>query len=208
MRISAAAFFMILTTIFLSACESGKMAAVDDKGTNYYSRHGVLSLNGAPSMSGPTVAAAPVESVQVATNTPPASPLKASGSWQWPVDGKVTETFGQKSDGVANEGIVIEAAEGTRIKAAQAGEVAFVGRDTKNYGNIVILRHASGEMTSYAHAKEIRVQKGDRVNAGQVIATVGQSGNAKSPQLHFALREGKTSVDPMTKLPHQVAMNQ
>jgi murein DD-endopeptidase MepM/ murein hydrolase activator NlpD len=84
---------------------------------------------------------------------------------------------------------------------------AFVGEDAKNYGNIVILRHADGTMTSYSHASRIAVKKGDRVDAGTTIAYVGQTGNARTPQLHFAVREGKNSVDPMTKLPHQVASN-
>lgn len=210
MRISAAAFFMILTTIFLSGCESKQMAAVDDRGDNYYSRtRGVLSIS-SPSM--PAVKAAPVMPVSIASNETQSSfgaerpsPLNARGSWQWPVDGKVTETFGQKTNGVSSEGIVISATEGTPIKAAQAGEVAFVGRDTKNYGNIVILRHQDGTMTSYSHAKEISVQKGQQVMSGAQIATVGQSGNAKAPQLHFAMREGKSAVDPMSKLPHQLA---
>jgi len=100
---------------------------------------------------------------------------------------------------------LIAAPEGTPIRAAQAGEVAFVGQDTKNYGNIVILRHADGAMTSYAHASEIIVKKGEAVPAGGVIAKVGKSGNAKEPSLHFAVREGKSSVDPLSKLPQQVA---
>ena len=91
--------------------------------------------------------------------------------------------------------------------AAQAGEVAFVGKDTKTYGNIVILRHADGDMSSYAHARDITVTKGQQVAAGATLGTVGQSGSAKSPQLHFAVRENGTSIDPMTKLPHQIAAN-
>lgn len=213
MRLSAAAFFMILTTIFLSACDTAKTASVEDRGNNFYSRNGVVSL--AQMMNhasaGPTVQSAPIGSISSRDLTPAQSvsaPLQtASASWQWPVQGKVTETFGHKSDGIANEGIVISAAEGTPIAASRAGEVAFVGKDTKTYGNIVILRHPDGDMTSYAHAQKITVTKGQKVVAGGMIGTVGQSGSAKSPQLHFAVRENNSSVDPLSKLPHQLALN-
>ena len=126
---------------------------------------------------------------------------------QWPVNGKVIETFGKKENGLSNEGIVIAANEGTPIAAVQAGEVAFVGDDSKNYGKIVILRHADGNMTSYSHAQSISVKKGDQVNRGSVIGYVGKTGNAKEPQLHFAVREGNHGVDPLTKLPQHLASN-
>ncbi len=214
MRMSAVAFFMILTTFFLSGCSSTQVAAVDDRGHNFYGRNGTTPLaqrSAALSVSAPAVAQtlrmAPVANVTL-REAPPSAPIGATAStWQWPVQGKITETYGQKSDGIANEGIVIAAAEGTPIHAAQAGEVAFVGKDTKNYGNIVILRHADGDMTSYAHAREIVVKKGERVAAGGTLGYVGQSGNAKQPQLHFAVREGTGSIDPLSKLPHQVASN-
>lgn len=211
MRISTVAFVMILTTVFLSACSSEKMAAVDDHGGNFYSKHGVLSLasvgGGATVMSAPVASIISQETASAPVAAPNTAPFKTAATWQWPVNGKVTETFGQKSEGVTNEGIVIAAAEGTPIKAARAGEVAFVGHETKTYGNIVILRHADGSMSAYSHARDISVTKGDRIAGGAVIGTVGQSGNAKTPQLHFAVRESGTSIDPMMKLPHNVAMN-
>lgn len=206
MRISAAAFFMILTTIFLSACGRSEMAAVDDHGGNFYSRNGVLSL--ADVMSAPQQA---TPTMRIASNNlAPASgqaPFAKASTWQWPVQGNVIETFGQKTEGVSSEGIIIAASEGTPIRAAQAGEVAYVGNDTKTYGNIVILRHGDGTMTSYSHARNLIVAKGKRVNSGSVVGYVGQSGSAGQPQLHFAVREGRAAVDPMSKLPHQLASN-
>ncbi|MFZ8477846.1 murein hydrolase activator EnvC family protein, partial [Staphylococcus aureus] len=77
-----------------------------------------------------------------------------------PVQGQVSERFGKQGAGIANEGITITAPAGTPIRAAQAGEVAYVGHNVRDYGNIVILRHANGDMTSYAHASDIVVQKG------------------------------------------------
>jgi murein DD-endopeptidase MepM/ murein hydrolase activator NlpD len=223
MRISSVAVLMIFTTIFLSGCakDTGTMASIDDRGDNFYSRNGIKSIAGnggsiASVVGFSNVTAQRAETLSVASNDlpPPVtspysqpSPMVPNASWQWPVNGQVTEPFGKQANGQTNQGITIAAAEGTPIKAAQAGEVAFVGQDTKNYGNIAILRHTDGSMSSYAHAREITVTKGARVNAGSVIGTVGQSGNAKTPQLHFAVREGKTSIDPMVKLPHQLASN-
>lgn len=225
MRYSAVAFLMILTTMFLSACEKQGMADLDDRGNNFYGRSGTSAL--ANNFNAPMQQVVPTLSVSsndlaAPTSSPAASapfqkaaaPQFANQSsmlasnWQWPVDGgQVTEKFGPKESGVTHEGIVITAAAGTPIKAVQAGEVAFVGDDEKNYGNIVILRHANGVMTSYSHASEIIVKKGDKVAAGKTIAYVGQTGNAKVPQLHFAVRDGMRAVDPLTRLPQHFASN-
>ena len=131
----------------------------------------------------------------------------AASHWQWPVEGKVTQNFGPQRDGVASQGIVIAAAEGDPIKAAQAGEVAYVGNGIRDYGNMVVLRHADGVLSAYSHARAITVTKGQQVTAGSVIGFVGHTGSAKVPQLHFAVREGSRTIDPMGKLPHDMANN-
>lgn len=203
MRLSAVAFCMILTTIFLSACGQQNMAAVDEKGDNFYSRNGVLSLSGASHLAQAEPVIAPQAPYQVVQHTVPSRTER----WQWPVQGSVTESYGDTSDGMASEGIVISAAAGSPIKAAQSGEVAFVGKNTKTFGNMVILRHADGDMSSYAYARNIIVAKGEQVKAGDILGYVGQTGNAQAPQLHFAVRENGKSIDPMSKLPQHVAMN-
>ena len=86
--------------------------------------------------------------------------------------------------------------EGTPIKAAEDGVVAYAGNELKGYGNLVLVRHANGYVTAYAHASEIMVKRGDSVKRGQVIAKSGQTGNVTSPQLHFEIRKGATPVDP------------
>lgn len=217
MRLSALSFFMILTTIFLSGCGKSQMASLTDRGNNFYARTGVVPLNGGGSggfaYSTETVAPTETAAISVASNDLPppsaastsAAPRAIASRWQWPVQGSVIQRFGGSANGTASEGIVIAAAEGAPIHAAQPGEVAYVGHDVKNFGNIVILRHADGSMSSYSHAKEISVTKGQRVVAGSVIGTVGKSGNAREPQLHFAVREKGMTVDPLNKLPQQVA---
>jgi len=142
-----------------------------------------------------------------AANTSPAAAPAASGSWQWPVEGKVIQNFGAKGNGTSSEGITIAAAEGDPIRAAQSGTVAYIGNNMRDYGNIAILRHGDGTLTAYSHARSFTVAKGTKVNGGDVIGFVGKSGSAKAPQLHFAVREGDKAVDPIGKLPHTVASN-
>ena len=226
MRISAVAFLMILTTVVLSACtQKQTVASVDKRGNNYYGRNGASSYASGFG-NAPISQAVEVASVSSKDLPPPSQPAKAPmkpaaavqaqpiqaqpaaaaapqvARWQWPVNGKVTQNFGANPTG-----ITIAAAEGTPIHAAQSGEVAFVGQNIRDYGNMVILRHPDGSLTSYSHARNIVVTKGEQVAVGTVIGYVGQSGNAQSPQLHFALREGTHAVDPLGKLPQNVAAN-
>ena len=67
---------------------------------------------------------------------------------------------------------------------------------------MVLLRHADGWVTAYAHNSSMLVQKGAKVKQGQTIARVGSSGNVDKPQLHFELRQGTKAVDPMKVLTH------
>jgi len=151
--------------------------------------------------------AGPVETARVASPvTEPAgeaSPTKsaeATGSlpgFRWPVRGRVIAGFGPKTNGQQNDGINLAVPEGTPIKAAEDGVVAYAGNELKGYGNLVLVRHANGYVSAYAHASELLVKRGDTVKRGQNIAKAGQTGNVSSPQLHFEIRKGSTPVDPM-----------
>ena len=105
--------------------------------------------------------------------------------------GRVIQSFGQSGDGIN-----IAVPEGTDVRAAENGVVAYAGNELKGYGNLVLIRHADGYVTAYAHAKDLNVKRGDTVKRGQVIATAGQTGNVTSPQLLFELRKGAQPVDP------------
>jgi murein DD-endopeptidase MepM/ murein hydrolase activator NlpD len=107
----------------------------------------------------------------------------------------VIASFGPRPNGLQNDGINLAVPEGTPIKAAGDGIVAYAG-DLKGYGNLVLVRHGNDFMTAYAHASEIMVKRGDFVERGQVIAKSGQTGNVTSPQLHFEIRKNTTPVDP------------
>ena len=125
-----------------------------------------------------------------------AEPAGSLPGFRWPVRGRVIAAFGPKPNGVQNDGINLAVPEGTPIKAAEDGVVAYAGSELKGYGNLVLVRHPNGFVTAYAHASDILVKRGETVKRGQVIAHAGQTGNVTSPQLHFEIRKGATPVDP------------
>src|SRR6476661_5398679 len=127
-------------------------------------------------------------------------PSEATGAlptFRWPVRGKVITTYGSKTNGKSNDGINLAVPEGTPVKAAEDGVVAYSGNELKGYGNLVLVRHSNGYVTAYAHASELMVKRGDTIKRGQIIAKSGQSGEVGSPQLHFEIRKGSSPVDPL-----------
>lgn len=114
----------------------------------------------------------------------------------WPVRGQIISSYGPKSDGLYNDGINIAAPRGTPVKAASGGTVAYVGDQLASYGNLVLIRHAGGMVTAYAHLNTVSVKAGDRVLQGQTIGSVGSTGTVYNAQLHFEVRQGKTTLDP------------
>ncbi|MEX0753434.1 MAG: LysM peptidoglycan-binding domain-containing M23 family metallopeptidase, partial [Xanthobacteraceae bacterium] len=120
----------------------------------------------------------------------------AAQSFRWPVRGRIIAGFGSKANGQQNDGINLAVPEGTPVKAAEDGVVAYAGNELKGYGNLVLVRHPNGFVTAYAHASELMVKRGDQIKRGQVIARAGQTGTVTSPQLHFEIRKGSTPVDP------------
>jgi murein DD-endopeptidase MepM/ murein hydrolase activator NlpD len=125
-----------------------------------------------------------------------ADPAGALPSFRWPARGRIIAGFGPQPNGLQNDGINVAVPEGTPIKAADDGVVAYAGNELKGYGNLVLVRHSNGFVTAYAHASEILVKRGDAVKRGQVIAKSGQTGTVTSPQLHFEIRKGSIPVDP------------
>ena len=154
-----------------------------------------------------SVGSVPVETARVATPEPAVvaeNPVKKAEavaaarvpSFRWPVTGHVIEAFGARSNGTTNDGINLAVPEGTPVRAAEDGVVAYSGNELKGYGNLVLIRHADNYVSAYANASELLVKRGDSVRRGQVIARSGQTGNVTSPQLHFEIRKGSTPVDP------------
>lgn len=114
----------------------------------------------------------------------------------WPVNGTVISTFGPKSNGLNNDGINIGVPRGTPVVAADGGTVAYAGSDIPGYGNVVLLRHPSGLMTTYAHLDRMFVQENIVVAKGDLLGSVGTTGGVDTPQLHFEIRRNKEALDP------------
>ena len=118
----------------------------------------------------------------------------------WPVEGKIVQGYGAMVNGIKNTGINIEANAGTGISVAEGGRVAYAGEGVKGMGKMVLVRHDKGYITVYAHAEDILVKKGQILEKGDLIATVGSTGSVETAQLHFQVRKGKTPIDPKSVL--------
>lgn len=121
-----------------------------------------------------------------------------------PVPVNVTSGFGYREHPISGDctfhsGTDLAANEGTDIKAAFSGVVAVAENHPFN-GNYIKLLHANSVMTVYCHCKELFVSPGDVVGAGDVIASVGSTGDSTGPHLHFEFRINDVSFDPMPAL--------
>lgn len=151
-----------------------------------------------------------VASSEPAANVRLASPVETSPeeagpngapAFRWPARGRIINNYGAKVNGATNDGIDLAVPEGTQVRAADDGVVAYAGNELKGYGNLVLVRHSNGFVTAYANASEVLVKRNDQVRKGQVILKSGQTGNAPTPQLHFEIRKNSAPVDPMQYLP-------
>jgi len=117
----------------------------------------------------------------------------------WPVEGKCTNPF-EDNERRRHQGIDIRCSSGTPIKASNAGTVIYAGNTIKGYGNMIIVRHSEEYVTVYAHNQVNLVEERDRIEKGQVIGKVGQTGRATGPHLHFEIRRNNKPVDPLPYL--------
>lgn len=124
------------------------------------------------------------------------TPARSSDKFIWPVNGPVVSSFGPKKGGLHNDGINIKAPKGAPVRAAENGTVAYADNRLKGFGNLVLVRHADGWMTAYAHMDKLMVRRGDTLRRGQTVGTVGRTGSVDSPQLHFEVRKGTEALDP------------
>jgi catechol 2,3-dioxygenase-like lactoylglutathione lyase family enzyme len=119
----------------------------------------------------------------------------------WPVHGRITSYFGRRSIWIGGSNfhpaLDIAAPTGTAVVAARAGTVSFAGWSNQGYGYLVILRHAGGAETWYAHNSHLLVSAGQHVEQGTPIARVGSTGFSTGPHLHFEVRVNGSAVDPL-----------
>ena len=153
----------------------------------------VQSLNQPAPAQRPTETTAP--SVSVASAAASATD-DSQVSMKWPVQGPILSTFGSKGAGLNNDGINIGAPKGAPVVAAAPGTVVYAGDEMKGFGNLILIRHQGDLVTAYSHLDRVMVKKDTIVGQGDMIGTVGKTGNVPSPQLHFEVRQDGKPVDP------------
>jgi len=146
----------------------------------------------------------PVETITPTEPTPaapivPEGPMPEAETFLWPVNGAINSGFGPRGSSF-HDGIDIAATEGTPIRATEAGEVIYSDQ-LRGYGNMVIVRHAGGIVSVYAHNETNLVREGQSVARGEIVARVGSTGRVTGPHLHFEIRRNNTAEDPLRYLP-------
>jgi|CZCB01.1.fsa_nt_gi murein DD-endopeptidase MepM/ murein hydrolase activator NlpD len=156
-----------------------------------------ISINGYPEETrilDETIIREPKKAI-VLKGTKPRPRTMAYGEFYWPSRGRITSRYGPRW-GEKHSGVDIAAPKGSPIKAADGGVVKFAGW-SGNYGRLVIINHENGYTTYYGHCNTIKVKVGQRVARGDVIATVGETGRATGPHLHFEVRKNGVPVNPL-----------
>jgi len=121
--------------------------------------------------------------------------IKLKGQLPWPVKGKLLHKFGSRRLETVWDGVLIEAPEGQEIHAIANGKVIFAEWLT-SYGYLLIIEHGGGFMSLYAFNQSLYKHKNDTIKAGDVIASVGQSGGRNQPGLYFGIRKQGIPIDP------------
>ena len=184
------------------AAKDAAKKVAEAKATKAASEKGAADKMASDKAASEKVAAKPEPAKAVATakvepaSTGSVAAAAADQTFRWPAKGRVISGYGSSG----NEGINIAVPEGTSVKAAEDGTVAYAGSDVKGYGKLVLVRHANGYVSAYAHNGELDVKPGEKVKRGQTIAKSGASGNVTSPQLHFEIRKSGAPIDPMSQL--------
>ena len=129
---------------------------------------------------------------------------KLSQKMVLPLKGKTTSEFGVRTHPISGDlrfhaGIDIAAEKGTNIYSAFDGTIAEADYDNWN-GNYIKIKHDNNIMTVYCHCEKLNVKKGQKIRAGEIIATVGSTGSSTGPHLHFELRIDNISYNPQKAL--------
>ena len=128
------------------------------------------------------------------------------GRFIWPVLGEVISPFGVKGLGRKNDGLDIKAAQGTVVHAAASGEVVYAGDQVPGFGNLVLIKHADGWVTAYAHLDHAIVRMRQSVVQGDEVGQVGLSGGVSEPQLHFEIRYAPRPTDKARPIDPQLIL--
>jgi murein DD-endopeptidase MepM/ murein hydrolase activator NlpD len=158
------------------------------------------STRSAAATAGPSALVAAAQAAASARAAAASARSGATTALSMPLDSETTSAYGWRKDPLGqgrrfHGGVDLRAAYGTEVPAAAAGEVTFAG-DQGGYGTMVVVRHEDGFETRYAHLSSLEVQSGDRVEAGQSVGRVGNSGRSTGPHLHFEVRRNGQQIDP------------
>ncbi|WP_394425281.1 peptidoglycan DD-metalloendopeptidase family protein [Vreelandella stevensii] len=145
----------------------------------------------------PTPAAQPAQAARPDRSSRTFTPVD-NVDWRWPTDGEITGEFGQ--GGSITAGIDIAGQKGQPVRAAGPGIVVYAGSGVRGYGNLILLKHNDQYLSAYAHNDSLSVKENDVVEAGEVIATMGDS-DADSVKLHFEVRRDGQPQNPLDYLP-------
>ncbi|CPR17464.1 Lipoprotein NlpD [Brenneria goodwinii] len=169
---------------------------VDSRTTNAYSDNSGKQNVGKmlPTTGAATTAPVTAPAAVASSNT------AAVGSWRWPTEGKVIDSFSDSEGG--NKGIDIAGSRGQSVVATASGRVVYAGNALRGYGNLIIIKHNDDYLSAYAHNESMLVREQQEVTAGQKIATMGSTGTS-SVRLHFEIRYKGKSVNPLRFLPQR-----
>ena len=123
--------------------------------------------------------------------------IKSKEIFIWPVQGSIITYFGKQKGGRKNDGINIISVKGNPVRAAMTGKVIYRGNELLAWGNLIIIKHINNWTTAYAHLDKLLVKKGEIIKTGDIIASVGATGNVDKSQLHFQVRKNSKPLDPM-----------
>ena len=123
--------------------------------------------------------------------------IKSEEIFLWPVQGSIITYFGKQKGGRKNDGINILSVKGNPVRAAMGGKVVYRGNELLAWGNLIIIKHKNNWTTAYAHLDKLLVRKGETIKTGDIIASVGATGNVDKSQLHFQVRKNSKPLDPI-----------
>lgn len=149
-----------------------------------------------PLPNGESVDVRPADEPTPPSTTVATAPLPSAVKWRWPAEGELLA--GEAASGGA--GIDIAGRLGQSVRAAAGGKVVYSGGGLQGYGQLVIVKHSDNFLSAYGYNRRLLVRQGDEVHVGQIIAEMGE-GPQRRPVLHFEIRRGGKSLNPLQMLP-------
>lgn len=174
-------------------------AALDSVEKRYEQVRRMLGTDVVPALARASSSLPVAPAIRVVSNSGHTYPAGPSAPASWPVDDPSYITRGQALDGPdgAHEGVDIAVAVGSIVRAVGGGTVSDAGSDPQ-YGLFVVIQHPGEYQSLYGHLSRLVVEKGQAVEAGEVIGLAGNTGRSSAPHLHLEVRQAGKTIDPLT----------